>query len=261
MSEVKRNGRVGREDLRSLGAVVGSIVVIVVLAGANGTPTWSRGMRQARAAPATSSAAPSNSAIVGPKVVPTAPLVATASASASAVVVPAFAPTLTIGAGTRVLVFGDSFVDAGLSQQIKKLVEARSGKVLSNAWTSSTTTAWATGDKLAGMLAGFKPDVVFVSIGANEVFLPAPETRAQYIRAIVKRLDKRPCVWVGTPLWKGETGITAVEKANCAPCTYFDSNAIAIDRGPDKIHPSSKGGAAWADALFAATVSPVAPTP
>jgi lysophospholipase L1-like esterase len=260
MSEVKRSERAKREDVQALAAIVGAIGLVVVLAGANGGPVWSRGVRHARAAVASVSASASAS-VPAPKTLASAPAIASVAPSSTAAVVPSLAPTITIEAGTRVLVFGDSFVDAGLSQQIKKLVEGRGGKVLSNAWTSSTTTAWATGDKLAGMLNGFKPDVVFVSIGANEVFLPAPETRAQYIRAIVKRIDKRPCVWIGTPLWKGETGITAVEKANCAPCTYFDSNAIAVDRGPDKIHPSGKGGAAWADAVFAATVSPVAKAP
>ena len=261
MREVEREQRDGKGERQTLAAVIVAVVMIVMLAGVNGSPVWSRGVRRAHAAPpATSTSSSTTSSAVATTTATAPTTVATASASTN-VVVPASAPLLSIGAGTRVLVFGDSFVDAGLSQEIKKLVEARSGKVLSNAWTSSTTTAWATGDKLAGMLAGFKPDVVFVSIGANEVFLPAPETRAQYIRAIVKRLDKRPCVWVGTPLWKGETGITAVEKANCAPCTYFDSNAITVDRGPDKIHPSGKGGAAWADALFAATVSPATPTP
>ena len=261
MGDANRSGRTKREDVQALIGVVAALATIVVLAGAKGTPVWSRGVRHARAAPPSASVSSIASSTTTVKSAINAPPFASASASSGATVVPPLAPLVTIESGTRVLVFGDSFVDAGLSQEIKKLVEIRSGKALSNAWTSSTTTAWATGDKLASMLAGFKPDVVFVSIGANEVFLPAPETRAQYIRAIVKRLDKRPCVWIGTPLWKGETGITAVEKANCAPCTYFDSNAINIDRGPDKIHPSVKGGAAWADAVFAATVSPAAKVP
>ena len=157
------------------------------------------------------------------------------------------------------LVFGDSFVDAGLSQRLKKHVQERGGKLLADSWTSSTTVAWSSGDRLNNLLAAFKPDVVFISIGANEVFLPAPEARAQYVRSIVKRLAGRPCVWVGTPLWKGETGITAVERANAPPCAYFDSSALEIARNPDKIHPSPKGGAAWADAVWDASVAK--PTP
>ena len=105
-------------------------------------------------------------------------------------------------------------------------------------------------------VAGIVPDA---AIGANEVFLPAPETRASAIRAVVARLAGRPCAWISPVLWKGETGITAVSHANATPCAFFDSSALTVETNADKIHPSPKGGAAWADAVWNATVVPVEP--
>ena len=230
------------------------MIFVSLVIGVTSTPIASRGVRAARAALPSASAKPSASAPALPLVASVTPS-AVASAPTSLASPPTAAP-IPIAAGTRVLVFGDSFVAAGLSQRLKRLVEDRGGKLVADAWTSSTTAAWASGDRLATLLAGSKPDVVLVSIGANEVFLPAPEARAQYVRAIVQRLGGRPCVWISTPLWKGETGITAVSRANAAPCTFFDSSALPIERNPDKIHPSPKGGAQWADAVWSAAIAP-----
>ena len=187
------------------------------------------------------------------------PVVASIAPATSASA-PIPAPVLmSIGPGTRVLLFGDSFVAAGLQQRMKQLVEERGGTFVADAWTSSTTTAWAKRDRLLKLLASAKPDVVFISIGANETFLPAPEARAPAIRAVVQRLGGRPCAWISPPLWKGETGITAVSRANAPPCAFFDSSTLTVDRNPDKIHPSPKGGAAWAEAVWSATVMPAQP--
>lgn len=145
-------------------------------------------------------------------------------------------------------------VDAGFAQRLEALVKARGGTLAHDAWVSSTTTSWSKGDRLDALLARHQPDVVIVALGANEVSLPAPEAVAQRIRAIVAKLGARPCVWVGPPIWKGETGIVGVERANAAPCGFFDSGGVVVERARDGIHPTAKGGRDWAEAVFAAVV-------
>ncbi|GAC1353100.1 MAG: hypothetical protein NVS3B20_07770 [Polyangiales bacterium] len=169
-------------------------------------------------------------------------------------------PRLTIAEGTRVLLFGDSFVDAGFAQRMRVLVEQRGGKLFSDAWTSSTTKMWATKDRLGKLLAATKPDVIMVALGANEVLYAAPENCAPNVRAIVLSLHSKSCVWVSPPLWKGETGIVKVERDNAGPCRFFDSSALKLDKQTDGIHPSLKGGTAWADAVWEQTIAP-APVP
>jgi lysophospholipase L1-like esterase len=148
------------------------------------------------------------------------------------------------------LVFGDSTVDAGFSQRLKALVEERGGTLVADGWTSSTTKTWAQGNRLSVLLAHSQPDVVIVVLGANEVFLPAPEQATANIRAIARRLAGRPCVWVSPPIWKGETGIVGVERRASAPCQFFDSGVLTLARQPDGIHPNTKGGATWAEAFW-----------
>jgi lysophospholipase L1-like esterase len=170
-------------------------------------------------------------------------------------------PKLAIPLGARVLVLGDSMVDAGFSQRLDALVKERGGSLVHDAWTSSTTSAWSRGDRLDKLLAR-KPDVIIVALGANEVSLPSPESNAGAVRSIVARVAKASgghCLWVGPPIWKGETGIVGVERRNAAPCTFFDSGDLALERRRDGIHTTMKGGAAWADAVWNARVD--APTP
>jgi lysophospholipase L1-like esterase len=241
-----------RKELRSLGVVLGAIVGMVVLAGTSAVPVLGRGVRTASAAPLSSDKT-STSASALPVVASVAP-----SVSATAPAPPPPPVLMSIGPGTRVLLFGDSFV-GGLQSRLKHLVEERGGTLVADPWVSSTTTAWAKGSRLTKLLSTAKPDVVFIALGANEVFLPAPETRAPAIRAIVQRLGGRSCAWISPVLWKGETGITAVSRANAPPCAFFDSSTLTVETTGDKIHPSAKGGAAWADAVWSATVAPAQP--
>ena len=72
-------------------------------------------------------------------------------------------------------------------------------------------------------------------------------------RAIVARVGARPCVWIGPPPWLPEKGILGVVKDNAAPCRFFESSPLTLERQPDGIHPTARGGKAWADAVWQAT--------
>jgi len=50
-----------------------------------------------------------------------------------------------------------------------------------------------------------------------------------------------------------------VTHANTPPCAFYDSSALTVETAGDKIHPTTKGGAAWADAVWGATVLPAQP--
>ncbi len=239
-----------RRSIIATGASVAAVLLAVMVAGASSTPVASKGKRRAnKAAPSVSVSA--------------IPAMASASPSASAVAVMAtVAPPpppppmnkLTVTKGTKVLVFGDSMVDAGFAQRLQKLVESRGATLVHDSWVSSSTTSWSKGDRLDNLLVVHRPDVVIVALGANEVFLPAPEAVAPRVRTIVHKLAPRPCVWVSPPLWKGETGIVSVERTNAAPCSFYDSGAVKVERAKDGIHPTPKGGSDWAEAVFAAVV-------
>jgi lysophospholipase L1-like esterase len=247
--------------------LVSAAVGIAIAAGSGGLVLTKRARRSrptvaAFASSSTSSSASTAASLTSSAAVPPSSALAPTVASASATPAPdAPTPLLTIGRGTRVLAFGDSMVDAGFSQELRKRIEARGGTLVTDGWTSSSTKTWAQGERLSRLLASARPDVVIITLGANEVFLPAPEQAAANVRSIVKKLGDRPCVWVGPPLWKGETGIVGVERRHSAPCGFFDSGALKLDRQPDGIHPNGKGGALWAEAVWNAFVRDAAATP
>jgi len=160
-----------------------------------------------------------------------------------------------IGTGTRVLLFGDSMVKAGLGFRLAQLVQQRGGIYLEDYLTSSSTKSWSEGDRLEKLLAEKKPDVIFVVLGSNEVFLMNPHA-ADHVQKIVARFSGKPCVWIGPPVWSTQKGIVEIERDNSPPCEFFDSSNLKLERQWDKIHPNTKGGSTWAAAVWEATVRP-----
>ncbi len=107
--------------------------------------------------------------------------------------------------------------------------------------------------RLAELLAKHKPDVVILTLGANDVFVPFPQSLAGHVASIARKASAggRECYWMAPPLWKKDTGIVQVIKDNASPCKVFDASHLKIARGGDGIHPTDKGGETWASAFWA----------
>jgi len=159
--------------------------------------------------------------------------------------------------GTWVLHIGDSFVDASFQQNLRPYFLAAGAKYFSSAATAAFTTQWASDRDLDGWLAR-RPSLVIVTLGANEVDVPFPLARAGAIAGISRKIAAAgaSCVWTTPPLWKGDDkGILQVIHDYCAPCLFFDSDAVmgrleTTERRPDRIHPNELGGARWARAFW-----------
>jgi hypothetical protein len=153
--------------------------------------------------------------------------------------------------GTRILQVGDSFADA-LGKELGKLLKESGLRTTIETKTPSYIGDWAFGPTLPKMLARFDPDLVLVTLGANELEIPEPAQRVGPIQRLVKLLGERPCVWILPPLWKQDTGVMQIIKDNARPCQVLDSSALVPDlpRGPDHIHPSTQGRLIWATAVL-----------
>jgi lysophospholipase L1-like esterase len=118
--------------------------------------------------------------------------------------------------------------------------------------TASYIPNWSYGGEIPKFVSNYQPDLVLITLGANEIEIPKPEERAKPIRHLVSTLGGRPCVWVAPPLWKPDSGLLQVIRDNIAPCRYLDSNLLVPDlpRGHDKIHPSPEGRQIWAKIVF-----------
>jgi lysophospholipase L1-like esterase len=193
-------------------------------------------------------AAPSGDNSTERSVTPDAP----AAASATAPPVPAQPVAAELPKDTLVLHVGDSFAGS-LGVPLGKRFKAAGLRTVLEFETSSYIPTWASGEELEKYVGRYMPDLVLVTLGANEFEIPNPEQRANAVRRLVKRLNGVPCVWISPPKWKEDTGVLAVVRDNCAPCRYLDSDTIVKDlpRRKDGIHPSDDAREIWADAVLA----------
>jgi hypothetical protein len=151
---------------------------------------------------------------------------------------------------------GDSMVGGGLCKALAPKFKAEGTKFVRDVWESASIIAFAESDRLPKLMKKYDPDLVLLTLGANDVFDKHPEYMIRYIDSIVKKVGRRDCYWIGPPLWKGDAGLVGVIREHASPCTFFDSSDLTLQRAGDGIHPTDKGGAAWADAFWAAFRGP-----
>jgi lysophospholipase L1-like esterase len=155
-----------------------------------------------------------------------------------------------------VLHVGDSFVDASFQQNLRPRFRTAGATYVSQGSTSTYTTTWAQDPQLERWLSA-RPALVIVTLGANEVDIPVPEAHAKAIERLAHKIaaSGASCVWTAPPLWKRDTGIVQVIHDHCAPCLFFDSDAVlgglvGVERQGDRVHPNARGGARWAEAFW-----------
>jgi lysophospholipase L1-like esterase len=156
-------------------------------------------------------------------------------------------------AGKVVLLAGDSMVGGdygGLQKSLRGLFEDEGARFERDIWESVSIVTFDAQDRFDKLLAVHKPDVVVLTLGANDVRSYIPDSFAGRVRSIVKKVGKRDCWWVTPATWKGDTGITRVIRENAAPCKVFDSSKLELPRLSDGIHPTPAGGDAWAMAFW-----------
>jgi len=154
--------------------------------------------------------------------------------------------------GTLVLHVGDSFAGALGVPLGKRFKDAGLRSVL-EFQTSSYIPTWASGEELPRYVSRYSPDLVIITLGANEFELQNPEQRKGAVRRLIKKLEGRPCVWITPPRWKPDTGVLGVIRDNIEPCRFLDSDTITknLTLKADHIHPNDEGREAWAEAVFA----------
>lgn len=164
--------------------------------------------------------------------------------------------------GKTVLHVGDSMVggDRGLTRALEARFDKTGARFVRDYKVSESIVTFDKSTRLRDLLAKHRPDIVIVTLGANDVFVPYPQTMAANVQNIVKRIGSRECYWIGPPTWKPDTGIVSVIRENAAPCRFFDSSNLKLQRAGDGIHPTDRGGADWAERFWAYFRAPDAAT-
>lgn len=153
-----------------------------------------------------------------------------------------------------VLQTGDSMVGGGLCRALQPRFAAEGTKFVRDVWESGSIEDFGDSDRLPKLIAKHDPDLVLLTMGANDVGGNVTDYLGKKIDKIVAMTQKggpRDCIWIGPPKWRinGKPVIEMIE-AHVAPCVFFDSTAIEMQRKPDKVHPDEKGGDQWAVAFW-----------
>jgi hypothetical protein len=154
--------------------------------------------------------------------------------------------------GKKVLHVGDSMVggNGGLTKALEAKLKDEGATLVRHTKVSESLTSFDKGPTLRDLLRTHEPDIVLITLGANDALVPHPEVFAKTIQNIVRRIGARECWWIGPPMWTADTGIVRVLRENAGTCHFFDSSPLALDRASDGIHPTDKGGAVWAEAFW-----------
>src|SRR5690606_16175227 len=130
---------------------------------------------------------------------------------------PSERPPPALPSETTVLHIGDSFAGA-LGLPLGRRLKGAGSKSVLHFKTASFIPNWAHSKELRLWLLRYQPDLVLITLGANEIEIVEPEQRAKPVRRLVQALEGRPCVWVGPPLWTDDTRLMDVIRDNVSPC-------------------------------------------
>lgn len=173
-----------------------------------------------------------------------------AQSSQSTPMQPQAAPAAEVDSSAMtLLLIGDSMLE-GLSPRLAAYANANGHTLYSVIWYSSTSEVWGRSDKLKNYINRLHPDFVFISLGANELFVKdIAAKRDKYVKKIIADIGSIPYLWIGPPNWKPDTGINDLIAANAAPGSFFLSNGMHFDRAKDGAHPTRSSAAAWMDSV------------
>lgn len=149
----------------------------------------------------------------------------------------------------NILFIGDSMLE-GLSPRLAAYAKKNGHKLNSVIWYSSTTEIWGRCDSLRYFIRKFKPDYIFISLGANELFVSnIIEKRTKYTQRLLSQVGDIPYVWIGPPNWKADTGINDMIAQNTKKGCFFLTNGMKFNRKKDGAHPTAESAIVWMDSV------------
>lgn len=172
--------------------------------------------------------------------------------------------------GLRVLLIGDSLA-VGMAPHFSMLAKDAGVEFKSLAKVGTRIDQWASSAELKKLAESFKPDLVLVSLGTNDEFMRGADVvqkqqvqlekllavLTEWPRAIDYGLGPEHIVWIGPPTLPNppspDVAKMIQESAGSVLSPkfhYFHSEKLTIPRGPDGIHPTVRGYAGWAGAIW-----------
>jgi len=172
--------------------------------------------------------------------------------------------------GMRVLLIGDSLA-VGMAPYFSALAKEAGIDFKALATVGTRIDQWASNADLKKLLETFQPELVLVSLGTNDSFMqgkdvvPKQQTQLEKLYALLTQwprskdygLGPEHLVWIGPPTLPKppSPGVSkmiqdAAGNALSPRYFYFHSEKLDMPRGPDNLHPTARGYAGWAGAIW-----------
>lgn len=146
----------------------------------------------------------------------------------------------------RVMLMGDSQC-GGLRYPVYSYCALNGHKLLATVtWNSSTTKNWANSDTLDCFLREYKPTLVIMCVGLNEILSSNMKSRKKYIQTINTKIAASGArvFWLGPAAWVKDMGIIqAIKDVNGS--MFFDATTLSLDRAEDGRHPTKQSYRHW----------------
>jgi lysophospholipase L1-like esterase len=160
-------------------------------------------------------------------------------------------PAITRGAS--IVLTGDSLA-VGMAPFFRAMADEYGVRFASLAKESTRTDQWAQSSELQGLLANSRPNLVLVSLGTNDSRTVWSATEhAAHAKQLLEMIVKAGAnvVWIlppSLPFSDGDRGFSEVIRSLGVP--VFESDKLDIPRGPDNLHPTTRGYSGWAGAVW-----------
>lgn len=172
--------------------------------------------------------------------------------------------------GLKMLLIGDSLA-VGTAPHFAALAKEAGVEFKSLATSGTRIDQWASSADLAKLLSTFQPDMVLVSLGTNDAYMKGADVVAKQHAALEKLLalltqwprskdyglGAEHVVWIGPPALPSppSPGVTKMIQDSAGGALapryhYFHSERLQLPRGPDNLHPTARGYAGWAGAVW-----------
>ena len=153
---------------------------------------------------------------------------------------------------SRILHIGDSHVAFGFKSRLARHFHRAGASFHQEAWVGSRCKSWVKSGKMRNLIEEYGPSVVLVTLGTNEMKNRKPERILSWIRALISKIGRRTCYWVGPPpLLDDRYQYNEMLKSNVGPCRYFDSRVLDVHKRADgKFHLTRAEGENWAELIW-----------
>ncbi len=150
----------------------------------------------------------------------------------------------------NILFIGDSMLE-GLAPRLAKYCTKNGHTLVEVIWYSSSTKIWGESGRLTELINKYKPNYIFICLGANELYVPdVKHERRPYLRKMLAEIGDIPYVWIGPPNWVEDTGINnLIEEEVEENCFYLSANDH-FERSRDGAHPTRPSAHQWMDRVI-----------